>query len=701
MHIISMKLLNWRSYKYVKFEFPPPDEQRNVILIRGANQCGKTSFFEALALGLYGLEGLVLLPRARTVPGDDAAKRITYKEFMEDALHKKSVSKTENNHCEISLEFEMGVDQRWPVWITRKWHFRDGKYLSEDEIRLYEGPDKKIVAPPAAEVNEEKWYREYITRKFLPVDLANFFLFDGEQMRHYAGLDMAEQVKKGIMGLLGLTTLHGLEGDLQDYAQKKIKTIQRPDAEKLESIGKKIQDLNADRDKKKLQAERIDQELKELQKRQNELSKQMEGYQKYSTQSIRDLINEEAEFRQIASVKTDKICELLAEEISMLLVGRELMSDTISQLDAEEKRESWEESRSQGDSKFDAYQEDFSTRLKQLDFPLDMQSQERILEVAKVAWDKIWNPPPDGIAEFLLHKSLSGKIRRQALDEMREINDEGTQSSLIEFQDKRALIRDLVTDREEALAEAETKKREQLEAELIDDKHAAVVRDEWKKVCSEISQKQEEYASIERCIDTWQGNINALKAKQAALLEHEKSDANRQAKYAEKIAGLIRDIREVAVPSQTHLIGEAMTKAWKKMSHMSERLARVDVSPDCEVRMLNSDGENLREISDSAGGDQIFTQALFWSVVHVSKYSFPFVVDTPLARLSEVNRLGVLRQFSEHNGQVFLLVTDTEEPEVRGIKEKILDCWNLRKEGYEDGFGYTSVERQEWEHDHV
>ncbi len=102
------------------------------------------------------------------------------------------------------------------------------------------------------------------------------------------------------------------------------------------------------------------------------------------------------------------------------------------------------------------------------------------------------------------------------------------------------------------------------------------------------------------------------------------------------------------------------------MAHMSERVEKIAITPACEVRMLNRKGENLHEIEKSAGASQVFTQALIWAVTHVSEQEFPFIVDTPLARLSRDQRLGVLKTFTDRRG-ADLLTRDGEEAGSLGV----------------------------------
>ena len=131
------------------------------------------------------------------------------------------------------------------------------------------------------------------------------------------------------------------------------------------------------------------------------------------------------------------------------------------------------------------------------------------------------------------------------------------------------------------------------------------------------------------------------------------------------------------------------------MAHLDERIDRIEISSDCEVRMLNRDGENIHGIQKSAGGSQIFTQALIWAITHVSERSFPFIVDTPLARLRRDHRFGVLRTFPDRSGQVVLLSTDEEVvgEKLDAIRHRIAAAFRLSVR-IEGGVMVTTVETE-------
>ncbi|WP_114373902.1 AAA family ATPase [Elioraea thermophila] len=122
MHLTAVELFDWRSYRHARFEFPVPEGKRNVILIRAPNEHGKTSFFEAVTLGLYGRDGLPLLPRAKVVAGDGATDKLalTYSQFLEGTLHRRAIAQGRQS-CGVSLEFV--DDDGEPIELKRRWHF--------------------------------------------------------------------------------------------------------------------------------------------------------------------------------------------------------------------------------------------------------------------------------------------------------------------------------------------------------------------------------------------------------------------------------------------------------------------------------------------------------------------------------------------------------------------------------------------------
>src|ERR1041384_3260544 len=80
MHLESISLRDWKAFESAIFEFPAPTKTKNVVVIGGRNGYGKTTLFEALALGLFGRDGLRLVQRAG-IANDEQGRTQSFNDF--------------------------------------------------------------------------------------------------------------------------------------------------------------------------------------------------------------------------------------------------------------------------------------------------------------------------------------------------------------------------------------------------------------------------------------------------------------------------------------------------------------------------------------------------------------------------------------------------------------------------------------------
>ncbi|MCX8098785.1 MAG: AAA family ATPase [Casimicrobiaceae bacterium] len=684
MHLRVVELRDWRSYRHARFEFPSPSEGRNVILIRAPNEHGKTSFFEALSLGLYGREGLFLVPRARVATNGELSERlaITYSQFLAGALHKRALAQGRQS-CSVTLEFEDAEGDS--IELTRKWHFTpSGQHKpSDDELVIYEGVGRRPVLRPASIIDPDSWYREFISKTFLPVSLAEFFLFDGEQVQRYASRDMAAQVRQGIEGLLGLPVLKSLKESLLKYAQARRSAASAPSDGAVKALQAEIARLEAEIAEHRKKFEEAASLLPPQEAESDELVRRLGIGGEGTMALVGELFKEEERHRAEAERATEALKSLMGGDIALALAGPRLRNATIARLRSEKIREDWEAGKNQGGANLERYVADLVVRLSSMRPPLDDQRLSEIVNAARDAWHALWFPAPEGCAETYLHAAIRGLSRDRAIERL-------------ELVGKRSLseVSGLVSTIRSAIEIADAKKRERLKVEQTAPEAERLSR-RLKDVSEEIGRLRQLRDAARNAITALEGQLANKRAEFGRCTESIRrgEPALRKAAQAESIVALLDAILAEAVPTQVRAIAEAMTKAWKSMAHMSDRVDRIDITDECQVRMLNNRGENLHEIEKSAGASQVFTQALIWAVTHVSGQRFPFVVDTPLARLSREQRLGVLKTFTDRPGQVILLSTDEEvvDDKLEAIRDRILAAYQLRVHN-EDGVCVTTVE---------
>ena len=327
MHLLSVKLINWRSYRNATFRFPRPHGGKNVILVTAPNEYGKTSFFEAITLGLFGRDGLFLIPRVRA---EDRRKE-SYSTFLQGALHSKALE-IGMPTCSVELEWE--DENGEPVEIKRRWHFRNnGSHrIGDDDTVIYQGHERNPVEPPASEEDKEAWKRDYIVQRFLAPHLAEFFLFDGEQVQRYANRDMRNQIRRGVEGLLGLPVLRELKDSLGSYAQNRRSRVAKPSDTVVQEVNSRIQRLENEIDNEEKKRQQAVEGLSDIAEEYDDLTRRLNGRGEGTVALLKTLVEDAERYKSDADREFAKLIELLAGDVALAVAGPAVREKTIKRL---------------------------------------------------------------------------------------------------------------------------------------------------------------------------------------------------------------------------------------------------------------------------------------------------------------------------------------------------------------------------------
>ena len=622
MHLRSVQLINWRSYRSARFEFPRPHGDKNVVLVMAPNEYGKTSFFEALALGLFGRQGMELIPRARAERHNDDRERIavSYSSFLQGTLHHPALE-TGPPECVVKLEWEDEAGD--PIEIKRTWYFTaTGQHKSgDDQLQIYQGQGRTPLAPPPIVEDKDRWYREWIAQHFLHHTLAEFFLFDGEQIQRYASRDMGEQVRQGIEGLLGLPVLRGIKSSLGRYAQNRRTSAAAPSDAKVNAVKAAIDELEVRIERKEAERDEADVHLPGLDEDIDELTQRLGGRGEGTVSLVASLLEDEKRHRGEAERAINDVTALISGDIAFAVAGASLRSATLDRLQSEAKREAWETGRDEGNRNLDRFAADLSARMNQLEPPLDDGRRDAVIAAAKEAWAALWHPPPAGCADGYLHPALTGTTRAGVIDRLEAVEHHTAEE-----------ISGHVNRFDTAVETAEAKKRERFELERVApevEELAARLRE----LTEQSGRYKEQRDAAQRMIDADTAELGDRRAELARYVSRlgTHAPALTYAARADAYISLIESLLEDTVPHEVGEVAKEMTKAWKAMAHMSNRIERIDITPDCQVKMVTVDGSDLHRIDKSAGASQVFTQALISAITKVSRRTFPFVVDSDRA----------------------------------------------------------------------
>ena len=649
MHISQITLRDWKAYATARFDFPAPSSEGNIILIGAPNGYGKTSLFEAIVLGMFGRDGLPLI--ARSPFSDPGKEQVTsYKRFLEKSLHQGALAAGRTS-CSVKLIFI--DDDEQPLEIIRIWHFNDsGTYRpQDDEIQIYEGLTRRAVGPGSLQGNARaNWTSEYITKTLLPYTLAHVFLFDGEQVSVLAEREKSAQVRHGIEGLLGIPILKQLAKDLRSYAGIRRREYTNVSNKTIEKLEREHHTLSHDCEEKHARLSEIEPKRNARKRERDQLIRELSSYGAGSQALLKEQLEKKIYWERAIESKKERLELLMMNDFALALSGLELRKSVKERLASEGVRERWESGKSQSDSNLERFIRSVDSGMNNIDPALSAEQREAVLESARCAWENLWHPPPDDCAEEYLHSFLSERERLNAvecLDNLDELSAPAIAS----------LLDEIATHENELYRLQDEITRTENIAPQLDEK-----RNNLKRINGDIEKCEQEIGALSRVIASLQGQINQKNAELTKLSGQfdQAIPSARRVSRANKVAQMVDMIVDKAVPSQIKAIADAMTSAHRSMAHKKDLVKRITIEENCDVKLLNFEGTDLREYDLSAGEKQIFTQALLSAVSSVSGRGFPMVIDTPLGRLDIEHRKGVLNHFAQRDHQVILLSTNTE-----------------------------------------
>ncbi len=676
MFLERIELRDFKAYEAATFDFPVPERDggKNVILIGGLNGYGKTSLFEALALGLFGRDGIRLIARAKPA-GEEPERAKSFKDFIERALYGGALREGRTS-CRIRLRF---VDERKePLEIQRTWHFTaEGKFQAgAEDVRILKGHGRSPIGPPSDEADLEGWYREWIHRTFLPINQASFFLFDGEAASVYAERDMGQKVKESIEGLLGLNWLRRLADDLRDYAINRRQAIPHGSKDEIARLESEIAILQSELSSRKKRIGDIEQSLADKEEERDRLVRELSGYGPGTQAQLEELIQEQEDQERRYEEARAQLEQLTATQLPFALVGGELRSRVLAQLKGEAARERWLAARDEGRARIDRVVTAVDRALDTLFPPLLPDQRRGVRDAVVVALDHLWHPPPDDVATESRHAHAAGAMSdrvRARLERAESLAGDQIDRILRTMAGALARLRDLRREIDSI----------KLLGPEVEDK-----RERLRRLNAEIEGLNREKGELNGFVRSKEPEL-AQKRKELARLTaalQGAEPASRRAARAEEIAQMLDELVAEAWPLHADAIAQAMTDGIRRMAHRSDYLHRVEITREGSLKLFTKDGRDLREFDLSAGEKQIFTQSLFSAVAKVSGRIFPSVIDTPIGRLDDTHRINVLRHLADRSGQVIMLSTNTEVvgPYLAAVRERVAKAYILESRAIGD-----------------
>jgi DNA sulfur modification protein DndD len=389
-------------------------------------------------------------------------------------------------------------------------------------------------------------------------------------------------------------------------------------------------------------------------------------------ENVRELHENKMRYSQQKVRAEEKLATLLRGDLAIAMTGKLLREQVRKSIHGEVLRTQWLAGKEQT-------RDGLPTILAGLEAseppirPTLTEGQLAVLrERVTIAWESLWHPPPDGCAQSYRHTYLAESDRATILVTLEKV-DRLTLSE----------IGTLLGEHEEA--------RTQIDRLSLEIAQLSGVEDRIKEVSEEIERLNrqdreltDQINTLRRLEDADQAALGQKKPELARYQERMHTSKPRLscADQADAVVELIRGAITDLYPLHVTRLGEEMTAIYRSLAHKG-LIKKIEISPDCTVKMLADKGRDLRSLDASAGEEQIFALSLIAAIAKVAGAKVPVVMDTPLARLDTDHRNNVLRYFATQGSEQVIFLSQPDEvhgPYLRVIKDRVCAKFHLEFE---------------------
>ena len=598
------------------------DPQKAVILIGGLNGRGKTTFLDAIILGLYGRRALRYLQD----------ERIRYATYIENHVS-KGIPAGSQTRIEITLCESYGEGES--ITICRAWD-KNLVGVSDESLIAYRNG---VIDEPLS----SNW--DYFVEEILPLNISRFFFFDNEKIAQIADDESFESVKDSIRALLGFTTIDQLIADMGRLVKK---TSQQMDENEQPNLLQELDQIQLDYEEAQRKAKAaVDDsshygpKIKQLRNRYDEENERF--WQNGGNLGLErnELEEEKKAVADSISQYTMRVRDYSQDSSTPLLLCKPFLENISRQQEASERRRT--------QYYYDLFVAQIKAQLaKQGDYSDELTSGVLSL-LERVALEY-----KDGDQE-----PISAEILPVDSFELVQnvINQAGR---------RRSFIADLLGN----LADSQAR-LEQIESHLsreIDDSETQQARKAMTEISDQIISLEVDKRMADERIAQYEREQDRLMNRKARVIAESmkaklgNSEAERIIKYASIVIRTMELFKENLLEQKLQELSERIMACFMSMVKKESMIQNITIDPSTlDIKLVDYIGGELLKTQLSAGEKQLFAVSIIWGLAQCSGYDMPVIIDTPLGRLDSHHRTSFVEGYLPFAGkQVVVLSTDEE-----------------------------------------
>lgn len=646
-----MIIKKWSVYNYGPFygnlnvNFPELVEEKNIIIFHGLNGQGKTSLNNSLKLALYGENANLHIGQ-------------TYHQYLRDLINRTSKNEG-NDQAYVEVEFNT---EDGSLCIKREWKMITKERASESiEIR------RNGVLLNINEVDSEK-----IINNIIPVNILQFFAFDAEKIRYVVDDNKGYGViSKDINDILNISPYINAQERLNDFSLE---------------ISKKKRDVSISQRTKVLsEKQAIKEQLSENEEllrtsmnKNNDSQREYEDVKKwlfnrgYKGKEQREKLIIQQEYLSNEMIEVENsLSEIINDYLPYLVVYDEL--ELVKEQLSKEKAAS-----------NSYYQKlDLVEKKKKILETLDLSyspdltknQRESIKNRLGTSWDNLFKQDSNEIT--LIHLNTVALSEREYF-----INNIETILSNVKIN------KTILTNNMQKYNEYKRKiNNNELELKSLpnDFEISSAIR-QFDELKSEIENTQKVIVTtkeeIERLKIKFEKKDKELDRLKTQIEENNLLDE--KINIGSRVIELLNQFTNSLKVSKAREVQKSAEQMYKTLAHKKDLIKNI-VFDDKSfiISLFNYDDEVVKLATFSEGEKQIYGLSLTAALAKCSMVKFPFLIDTPLAKLDSLHRDNVIKEFLPSlSRQVIILSTDTElTPNVlRKLKSYVMKEFTLINE---------------------
>ncbi|MEX2345517.1 MAG: hypothetical protein WD604_07880 [Balneolaceae bacterium] len=612
-------------------------EDKNITMIRAANESGKTTLLSALQWGLFGEEAL---------PGKGKEYRISPLDSLNNGINKVPIS--------VEIVFEVDTS-------SKKEKFRiirnTTEVLNNGDFDRGSSSVSLLKIKPTGE--ERLSNPEANIRRFLPLELREIFFTDGDRALSFIEGkkgDQMKRVKGSIKSLLGLNVVQDALDHVGKVASALNIKIRRNTGGQfdLDIVSNDISDLEELIPNLKNDHDKLVEHIKNLEDLETKADKQLvEALKKGNKQ---ELIDQKTRIEKNWDIALNDVKEAAKAHSNLFkskMLAKSLLSENFKK--AELLLEKLKEERSipsQTIPVLEKYLDEKECICGESLHPEDPKGAQRRKNIKNLIKE---SSEADEIKKKLSELYYGSK---ELL--MEEDNDSWLEAYKSVFQRKKSA---------EARLDNLGKEQREIEAKIekipdIDINQIKKTRDEYNK---QLRGKRTDQVRLQTKIEQKEKELNDLKGKRKTLLE--KNDKGRQVLSELEVANdlelVLKNALDTMKTREVKKVSFEMNRLFLEMigSDSSQRsvIKQTEISEDFQIVVFGEHDYPLDPSEDLNGASRrALTLSFILALTKICEVEAPNVIDTPLGMMSGFVKRSVLYNASKESSQLILLLTHSE-----------------------------------------